>query len=81
MGRRIFPVRLDSYSVYVQPTQLDSPIPDGPSKITFSVLQSILFHDGCLGRFDGDVEELLERQRQHTDGGKCLLLANRSYYD
>ena len=53
-------------------THLHSPIPSRSSKISFSVLCGSILGEQCLGRCDFDVEELVERQSQQADGGKCL---------
>jgi len=66
-------VSVHQLNVCVLLTQLDSPISNSPSKITFSVLHERVLHDRCLGRFDIDMEELLARQRQQADNGECLL--------
>ena len=67
-------------SIYVQLTQLHSPILGGSSNVTFSVLRDGLFKDKCLGRVEIDVEGLLERQRLQPNGGECLHV-NGCYYD
>jgi hypothetical protein len=73
-GRPIYLVRVHPLCVFVQLTRFDSPILSGSSKITFSILHERFLHDRCLGRFDIDVEELLERQRQQANDGEYLLL-------
>jgi hypothetical protein len=57
-------------SVCVQLTQLDRPVLGGPLNITFSVLREGLLDDKCIGKFNIDVEELLERQRHQADDGE-----------
>jgi hypothetical protein len=62
--------------------QHDSPILNSSSKITFSVIGKSMLPDKCLGRFDIDMEELLQRQCQQADDSECLrLLFNGFHYD
>jgi hypothetical protein len=56
----------------VRLTHHHSPILSRSSKIIFSVLCGNIFGEKCLGMCDIDVEELVERQSQQADGGKCI---------
>src|ERR1700733_181281 len=66
---------------YVPLMQRNRPVQAGTSKMTFTVLHHSIFRDTCLGRCEIDVEDLLGRQIQQTDGGECLLLFDRLCYN